>query len=414
MPVVSLETHLECGIPNFSIDHLIEQARCQIPSVPTSTYEVVVNSISPIAICSTGELFGGVERHILGLLSGLRAAGIKASLFLFQDGELAAQSRKQNDEPVILSGDNFRLFATAREMAHLLSAQGVRLVHVHGYKAGVFCAIAKNLYPFAIVKTEHGLPEPLKGNIAGGIRDRAYRLLDTITTRATSAAVCYVTKDLETHYHRAHRRLRTYVIPNGVPIMDPSDFLRPPEYLKRHLNLAIIGRLDQVKGHRFAIEALATNDALSDVHLHIIGTGPTENELRRLVDNRKLDGQVHFLGFRRNIYDYIAHCDALLIPSLHEGLPYTLLESMALARPIIASKVGGLAEILEDSVTALLTKPGDVQSLALAMLRIHHDSFLCNNLGETARFIQQARYSLKQMTQSYLNVFQEQLNTVVL
>ncbi|MDG4553920.1 MAG: glycosyltransferase family 4 protein [Candidatus Competibacter sp.] len=412
MSVISLETRLECGIPNFSIDPLIEQPRFQITSVPASADEVVVNSIGPIAICSAGELFGGVERHILGLLSGLRAAGIKANLFLFQDDELAAQSRKQGDEPVILSGDNLRLFATAQKMANLLSAQGVRLVHVHGYKAGVFCAIVKNLYSFAIVKTEHGLPEPLKDNVVGGIKDRAYRLLDTIATRATSAAICYVTKDLETHYRRAHYGLRSCVIPNGVPIMDPNDFPRPPEYLKRHLNLAIIGRLDQVKGHQFAIEAIAANNTLSDVHLHIVGIGPTENELRQLVGNRKLDAQVHFLGFRRNIYDYIAHCDALLIPSLHEGLPYTLLESMALARPIIASKVGGLAEILEDSVTALLIKPSDVHSLALAILRIYHDRLLCNRLGETARFIQQTRYSLKQMTQGYLNAFQEQLNAI--
>ena len=414
MPRIFLEMCLEDGVPNYStIGHLVGQPSFQIPSASTSTHPVGANLIGPIAICTVGELFGGVERHILGLLSGLHTAGIKAKLILFQDGELAAQARKQGDDPVIFSGDNLRLHTTSRELAYLLSERGVRLVHVHGYKAGVFCGIARRWHPFVIVKTEHGLPEPLKGNIAGGIRDRAYRLLDAVATRAVNATVCYVTRDIGIYYRRAHCGLRTFVIPNGVPMMDSSDFPRPPEYLKDCLNLAIIGRLDQVKGHRFVIEALAANGASSDIRLYIIGTGSTESELRQLVSARKLEGQVHFLGFRRNIYDYIAHCDTLLMPSLHEGLPYTLLESMAFARPIIASKVGGLAEILEDGITALLTKPSDVQSIALAILRIYHDSFLRASLGEAARFVQRNRYSLERMTQNYLSVFHEQLDTIV-
>ena len=93
------------------------------------------------------------------------------------------------------------------------------------------------------------------------------------------------------------------------------------------------------------------------------------------------------------------------MPSLHEGLPYTLLEAMALGVPIIASRVGGLAEVLQDNITALLTPPRDAASLALAIIRLHNDKGLCSRLGEEGRRLQQTKYSLEVMTESYLAIY---------
>ena len=118
---------------------------------------------------------------------------------------------------------------------------------------------------------------------------------------------------------------------------------------------------------------------------------------------------MHFLGFRRHIYDYLAHSDALLMPSLHEGLPYTLLEAMALGIPIIASRVGGLEEVLGDGATALLVPTGDCPALARAITRLHADPDLRRRLSENARRLQQAQYSLERMTERYLAVYREAL-----
>ena len=90
-----------------------------------------------VAICTVGELFGGVERHVLGLLSGLAARGVSAFLLLFHDGELAAQAREQGVEPVILPNQNRSLPATCRLLANMFEQWQVRIVHVHGYKATV-------------------------------------------------------------------------------------------------------------------------------------------------------------------------------------------------------------------------------------------------------------------------------------
>lgn len=372
-----------------------------------------ISSLTCIALCSIGELFGGVERHILGLLNGLRAHEIETLLFLFYDGELADQVRAQGFEPIILPNRNCSLVATSRYMARILEQRQVQVVHVHGYKATVYSALARCWYPFAIVKTEHGLPEPMAGRPIQALRDRFYRILDIFATRITGATVCYVTAELQAHYHYAHSGLQVITIPNGIARIDRSLSVRPPELSENVFNLAIVGRLDTIKGHHLAIEAIsAAEDMLPDLHLQIIGTGPCEALLRALAETRGIAHKIHFLGFRRNVYDYIAHCHILLIPSLHEGLPYTLLEAMALGTPIIASQVGGLAEVLSNEETALLVPPGDIFFLTQSIIRLHNDPALRCRLGSNAQRLQKTHFSIEKMAAYYLDIYRNLLKTI--
>jgi len=358
-----------------------------------------------IAICSVGELFGGVERHILGLLSGLQANSIKALLVLFHDGELAAQARNQGFELIILPSQNWTLWKTSQTLAGILRQRKIRVVHVHGYKATVFCAMVRRWYRFAMVKTEHGLPEPMTGRPLRTLLDRFYHFLDTAATRMSDATVCYVTEDLRAHHMHTHTGLQVTVIPNGVPNMNREQFKRPLELRADWFNLAIVGRIDTVKGHHVAIEALATPDTSPSTHLQIVGVGPKECELRSLAKMRGIADRVHFLGFRRNVYDYLAHCDILLMPSLHEGLPYTLLEAMSLGKPIIASRIGGLAEVVEHRTTGLLIPVADPSILGNAIRELCDDLELRKQIAEGARRLQQSRYSLDAMAIRYFEVY---------
>lgn len=355
-----------------------------------------------------GELFGGVERHVLGLLSGLAARGVSAFLLLFHDGELAAQAREQGVEPVILPNQNRSLPATCRLLANMLEQWQVRIVHVHGYKATVYCALARYWHPFAVIKTEHGLPETSGGRMAA-MRTRLYYFLDSMATRIAHMTVCYVTEELRTYHLSTNSGLNGRVIPNGVGEIDRSRFSCPPEFHKDWFNVVIVGRVDRVKGHQLAIEAVAAQSMPTNVHLHIVGTGPDEPALQALAETCAVAHRVHFLGFRRDVYSYLAHCQVLLMPSLHEGLPYTLLEAMALSVPIIASRVGGLAEVLQDSVTALLVSPGDACTLNQAIHRLYSNPDLGLQLAEHAHCLQQAKYSLEAMADSYLGVYRNLL-----
>ena len=343
------------------------------------------------------------------MLAALAKSGTNVLLILFHEGELAAQARALGAEPTVLSGDNLKVFDTARRLAAVLEESTIRIVHVHGYKAAVLCALARRRYPFAIVKTEHGLPEPTAASPTRAWRDRFYRVLERFVTRANDVSVCYVTRDLKAHHERAHAGLRATVIPNGVESMDRARFSRPDELRADRFNVLIVGRLDLIKGHHVAVAALQEPGVPPDVHLCIVGEGPSQDELQELAARDGVAERVHLIGFRRNVYDYIAHCDALLIPSLHEGLPYTLLEGMALGVPIVASRVGGLAEVLEDEATAILIEPGDARGLADAIRRLKEDASLAARLGAGAQRLQRSSYSLDAMADRYLGVYREAL-----
>lgn len=363
-----------------------------------------------IAICSVGELFGGVERHIIGLLKGLRGHGIDTLLFLFYDHELAAQARSHGFEPIILPRYNSYFLSTARYMAQVLQQRQIRIVHVHGYKATVFSLLARYWYSFSILKTEHGLLEPMVGRPVQKMYNYLYRFLDILATRKANAIVCYVTEELQTHYRGAYHGLQSITIPNGIASIDRLSLQRPSEFREDWFNLVIVGRLETVKGHSLAIEAIAAASNLADLHLQIVGSGPCESELKILAEKLNISHKIHFLGFQRNAYNYIAYCHALLMPSLHEGLPYTLLEAMALGAPIIASQVGGLAEVLQNDITALLIPPGNSEALAQSIRRLYSDPELRCRLAKNAQQLQQTQFSLEKMIQRYLSAYQKLLN----
>ena len=363
-------------------------------------------ALERIAICTAGELFGGVERHILGLLSGLALRDVAVTLVLFYEGELAAQARILGIEPIIFSRRKLAALGNSVRLACILRQSRIRVVHVHGYKATVVCALARSWHSFALVKTEHGLPEPITGGAIRVWRDRLYHLLDRVATQMSNATVCYVTKDLRECFRRAHNGLQTTVIPNGLHNMNAKQFRRPPEMRHDWFNILMLGRLDFVKGHHLAIDALADKNTSPDVHLQILGEGPRMLELQALARARGISHRTHLLGFRRNVYEYIAHCDVILMPSLHEGLPYSLLEAMALGAPIIASRVGGLAEVLEDQTTGLLVAPLDAAAITSAIRRLQTSGALRAALGQAAQCVQKTRYSLDTMILNYIQVYQ--------
>lgn len=370
------------------------------------------STIGGIAICSVGELFGGVERHVLGMLAGLSDSEVKPILLLFHDGELAEQARELSIEPIIMPSGSFASLLSVYRLAKIFARYHVTIVHVHGYKATVICGLARILYPYSMVKTEHGLPEPMSGRPLSGLRDRLYRRLDAWAARKCDASVCYVTKELQQYYANEHRYLEKYVIPNGTLTIAQDKLGSAPEIPEDCFSLVIVGRVDTVKGHHFAIEALANDDMPIDVNLYIVGTGPCEHALLDQAKAFGVESRVHFLGFRRNVLDYIAKSQVLLMPSLHEGLPYTLLEAMALGAAIIASRVGGLEEVLENNATALLVPVGNPAALAEAIIRLHNHEEIRTRIGKKAMDLQRKHYSLSAMVDQYINIYQGFLTSV--
>ncbi len=358
-----------------------------------------------VAMCSVGELFGGVERHLLGMCEWFRRQGIKPLLILFHDRELAAQARESGFDPVVLESRGSFDLGVPRKLAELLREHKVNLVHTHGYRAMVNVALARRQYPFSVVRTVHGLVEPAPFLSLPWIKGNLYSWLEKTASKSTKATDCYVTEDLRIRYLGSGEGTNSFSIHNGIDPVGHEEFPRPLDLAEGVFNFAAVGRVSAVKNLETALHAMKIFDPETRAVLNIIGTGPSLEELKALADELQLGDRVRFLGFKANIYDYLAHIDALLMPSLHEGLPYTILETMSLGTPIIASSVGGLAEILEEGTTARLVSSGDTQGWAKAMMDLVKDPESAQILGKNGLEKQAESFSLESMGQAYWDIY---------
>jgi glycosyltransferase involved in cell wall biosynthesis len=143
-----------------------------------------------------------------------------------------------------------------------------------------------------------------------------------------------------------------------------------------------VGQLEAVKGHRFLIEAWPTvRRAHPDACLVLVGEGSARRALGEQARSLGVADAVDFAGFRSPADAFIAGGDVLVQPSLTEGLPNAVLEAMVAGRPVIASRVGGVPELVVDGETGLLVPPADPDALARAIIALLDDPDLRARLG---------------------------------
>lgn len=194
-------------------------------------------------------------------------------------------------------------------------------------------------------------------------------------------------------YRRAHRVVavsreaadsaeRYYRLPGGSidVIRNPVDRERINElashdlpHRDQRLTLVCVGRMTQEKGHKNLIEAIQRTQTvwpsdLPPIHLWMIGDGPLRTELENQWNSSNKLHEVVFLGTQINPAPFIKSADALVLPSLFEGMPNVVLEAMALETPVIATKVGGTKELQRDRPSVLWVQPGQSECLADAII----------------------------------------------
>ena len=158
-----------------------------------------------------------------------------------------------------------------------------------------------------------------------------------------------------------------------------------------------VGRLSQLKGGVPLIQAMArAHVRFPDAELLVIGDGETRSLLEQMAAEAELGEAVKFLGFRTQdeVRAALATADFLVLPSFAEGVPVTLMEAMASGVPVIASRIAGIPELVEDGVSGFLIPPGDVRSLADRIGLLLEDADLRSRMGEAGRAKVRAEFDL--------------------
>ena len=175
-----------------------------------------------------------------------------------------------------------------------------------------------------------------------------------------------------------------------------------------------VGRLQAVKDHASLIRAFGVfvrgnAEAARRARLMIVGGGPLQGMLQDLIRAEQLDGHVWLAGERADVPSMMRGMNVFLLPSLSEGISNTLLEAMATRLPIIATDVGGSAELVVDGQTGRLVPPADVARLAEAIAELFADPEKAVAMGEAGCERVQAQFSLDAMVRAYLSLYEEQV-----
>lgn len=148
-----------------------------------------------------------------------------------------------------------------------------------------------------------------------------------------------------------------------------------PAGCRDKVNLVHVGGFSFEKNHRGLLRIFKIVSAqLPEAHLWLVGDGPLRGEIEVLVQEMGLKDKVHFTGFVQNPLDYISHGQALLLPSIIEGLPAVILEAMLYETPVVANKVGGIGEIVIPGETGWLVNPEDENAFARAVVEAVTDN----------------------------------------
>jgi glycosyltransferase involved in cell wall biosynthesis len=322
----------------------------------------------------------GSEAHLLQLLPDLRERGWGVRFLMLHEDEPGAWEFAQELRAREVPLDAIRLRADVDPIAFggvttYLARLRPRILHTHLVHADVYGQLAGSVARVPLrLSTKHGFNEFREGRWFG-FADRSVGSLAHVHIAISQGLAQYLA-ETEGFEEEDFEIVHYGISPNGDA--EPYTGSEP--------RLLCVGRLIPIKGHLVLLRALAQAHAtVPEVTLDVAGRGPLEPALKAYARELGLDDAVRFLGFVSPIRAAIEDAAVVVVPSLGEGFGMVALEAMERARPVIASAVGGLPEIVAEGETGLVVPPADAESLADAIVALAGDLPRGAEMGRAGR-----------------------------
>lgn len=380
-----------------------------------------IDKIRVLYINQTAKVSGG-ERSLLSFFEKVDKKFLEPMLLLPEDGPFFKEAEKVGVETVILHslikfGESHSLFKIPRilkalfEIVKIIKSKRIDIVHSNSPRTGFLGGLSAKIASVSSVihvRDIHLSPfsNYFKALILDALSDKIIAV-----SNATKNAVMQKRTKLE---------FKTKVIYNGI------DFEKLDKILTKNIrhelgigeNVPIIGSvgiIHPVKGHDTVIRASAiVRERFPNLKVLITGgylleaDRLFEMELRNLVKELNLTDCVIFTGFRDDIYDILSIMDVLILASNYpDPLPRILIEASAMRKPIVATKVGGIPEIVEDGISGILIEPSDYKSLAEAVISLLENRPLATEMGLNARKIAESKFSIETHVREIENIYIE-------
>lgn len=359
-----------------------------------------------------GRFFGGGHRSTLLLMNALdRDQGVATELCTLGDGgELPLRGRR----PVVVPFDGRYnsprvLLATARRLGKVIDARQPEILHTHGLDADLIGAVAALGRPVRHVShLRITPPSDRRESWKAGMRRRLLRFLTGRKRTVFIAVSAAVRQEMAEYYGLPLERVVT--VRNGV---DWNEFgieaadRRTSRIAGGTVVIGTAGRLEPMKGFEYLVSAAkGLVDRGVRFELCIAGGGSQQAMLERHARDLGIASCIRFLGPVRDMAGYYRSLDVFALPSVStEGLPLVVLEAMASGVPVVATRLAGAPEVIEDGVNGLLVPPGDAGALAVALARLAGDDELRGRIAEAGAAHVRANFTVERVAAEVAAVY---------
>ena len=349
---------------------------------------------------------GGAQEHVFSLATRLNPARYDVRVISLSHGSSVRRLQKAGIEATVIDEPDDRLAVLA--LAKELAAFEPEIVHNHMYRAEVVGTKA------ALHLGEEGCRRPAVISTVHSSRVRCVE--DRETLRQLTPLMDHlivVSKAIEQKIADEGRKSAPIsLIYNGVDLQrynhqQPCCTLHEDYGIDAEAPIVgVVARLEAEKGHRTLLDAWPlVLAAVPKAWLLIVGEGSERDSLEAQADILGISGRVVFTGRREDVPAVTAALDISVLPSYREAQGLSVLEAMALSRPVVASAVGGIPEMIEDGVTGLLVPPHDCDALAAAIVRLLTDHPLADMIGRNGHELAHGRFCIEVMVQAVSDLY---------
>jgi len=363
-----------------------------------------------------------LERLLLQLAAPLSRKSFDIKVLVFYRRQrsmpplhpLVVEARRRGVEAEQLDGGPRFPLRGILYVADKLRRESFSLLHTHDYKTDLLGLVAAKLARVPCVATVHGY-------VFVSHRVRIYQMLDLLALRFFPRVIT-VSEELRRQLLAAGLRgERVVTVHNAIdPVAFVSQGTQSISWLRQQLGIgqdqpliAVVGRLIPGKGHRYFLEAAKqVLQARPEARFLVVGEGPLRGELETMNVTLGIQHAVSFLGFRQDAAALMKASNLIVLSSLEEGLPVVLLEALALARPVVATAVGGVTEVVMHKETGLLVPPRDADELARAMLYLLDHPDEGARMGRKGQEVVARDFTVEAMAEKIATVYRQILTEV--
>jgi glycosyltransferase involved in cell wall biosynthesis len=351
---------------------------------------------------------GGAQEHVYNLVTRIDPAQFEVTIVSLSPGA-AVRKLVRAGFPVCVI-DTPDDDTAVEELTAFLAATGAQVVHNHMYRAEVVGTRA------ALALAAAGRPRPLVISTVHSSRVRSFedRELVCALTPQMDHLIAVSTSIVQKIADEGRSGAPVSLIRNGVDLDRYSEqeacctlreeYGMPPD----SAIVGVVARLAPEKGHSTLLDAWPLVLArVPQAYLLVVGEGSRLEELQKQARDLGIADRVIFTGRRDDVPAVTAALDVAVLPSYREAQVLTILEAMALSRPVVASNVGGIPEMVEDGVTGLLVPPREPVPLADAIVRLLTDHPFADTLGRAGHDLAHERFCVEVMVRAICDLYDE-------